>query len=318
MKKKFYLGLSLIMLICVSGVSGCAKPPESEKQTVKEALEEDADYQATLPESVKKTIITDSGKQEINAVVECTTEGKVTEGTLENRIFSIDEAKEAMEKCGYSTENGKLEIIVEQGLFIKDERFKKNLGEVKESGQDGGEELVAKIEEFLAELQLHQKVENYSIETTEEEGDIFSFETAGVYKGLPMESLLSESGGSLFSGYGELIQGELSELMIISDFKEKETKETGLLAFGEIISAYEKLMDDGVVRGVASGQPIERIRMAYMVENTQNGYEYYPVWNFEVPYVADWLKGSNTPQESRYVVLDARNGNLVDYNSGGE
>lgn len=318
MKKKFYLGLSLILLICIPRVSGCARPPESKKQTVKEALEEYTDYQTTLPESVEKTITTDSGKQEINAAVECTIEGKVTEGTLENRTFSIDGAKEAMEKCGYSTEDGNLEIIVEQGLLIRDERFKKNLGEVKESSQDGGEEFIAKVEEFFSELQLHQKVESYSIEVTEEEEEIFSFETTGVYKGLSMESLLSESGGSLFSGYGELIQGELAELMVISDFQEKETKEAGLLDFSEIISAYEKLMDDGVIRCVASGQPIERIRMAYMVEKTQNGYEYYPVWNFEVSYVADWLKGSNTPQESRYVVLDARNGNLVDYNSGGE
>ena len=89
------------------------------------------------------------------------------------------------------------------------------------------------------------------------------------------------------------------------------------MPFDELLSAFEKLLSGGTIRPVGSGQPVETIRLCYMVENTENGYEYYPVWNFEVSYVSEMLKDFGGYRQTRYVVLDARDGKLVDYNNGG-
>lgn len=55
-----------------------------------------------------------------------------------------------------------------------------------------------------------------------------------------------------------------------------------------------------------------------MAESKGKNYTFYPVWNFEMPYVADWLKdGGDDPHVTRYVVLNACTGELVEHHIGG-
>lgn len=71
------------------------------------------------------------------------------------------------------------------------------------------------------------------------------------------------------------------------------------------------------IEPVPSGQAIQKIQLCYMVEQHGKKYDFYPVWNFEVAYTADWLKDAEGPHAQRYVVLNACNGELVEYHIGG-
>ena len=121
-----------------------------------------------------------------------------------------------------------------------------------------------------------------------------------------------------YSSSGTLIDGKLGSLSIHADYMIKEENEVSLMGFCDILKSFEILMDSGMIAPAPSGQTVDKIQLCYMAESKGKNYTFYPVWNFEMPYVADWLKDcGDGPHVTRYVVLDACTGELVEHHIGG-
>ena len=98
----------------------------------------------------------------------------------------------------------------------------------------------------------------------------------------------------------------------------EEENEVSLMGFSDILKSFEILMDSGMIAPAPSGQTVDKIQLCYMAESKGRNYTFYPVWNFEMPYVADWLKDcGDGPHVTRYVVLNACTGELVEHHIGG-
>lgn len=303
--KKIWSGIILIA-ICLTG---CAKAPvPAETENIKSVDLGD------FPETVQDVITTASGEQKIDAVVIYAGDGGVTEGTLCDRFFTEEEIVSGLSDCGYQVEKSNISLS-EEGRLMNyfGSNYSKRESIESKADQQFSLNYSDQVQAVLDALKIHQKIQTYE-SGTDGDRNIFQFETSAVYENVPMEY---NDNSFSFSGYGEMIDSNLESLTIISDFVPKNVREANIMPFSNIFSKFEELIKNGNIKPVSSGQAVDKIQMCYMVEKTEEEYEYYPVWNFEVPYTEEWLKGSNMAEATHYVVLDARTGDIVDYNNGG-
>ena len=146
-------------------------------------------------------------------------------------------------------------------------------------------------------------------------GDVYEFWTTAMIHSTLLEK---KSQPKAYSSSGTLIDGKLGSLSIHADYMIEEENEVSLMGFSDILKSFEILMDSGMIAPAPSGQTVDKIQLCYMAESKGRNYTYYPVWNFEMPYVADWLKDcGDGPHVTRYVVLNACTGELVEHHIGG-
>ncbi|MCD8022630.1 MAG: hypothetical protein LUF30_06555 [Lachnospiraceae bacterium] len=316
--------LALLLTLCLPG---CGKAPEDTGITTEDSAGEvdTADLLSQLPEHVTKEIEVGSETQEIDEDVICTNEGDLKEGTFQEREFSEEEVREAVAASGFQAADESVSLSID-GSFLSWQDLDQDKGgrieEAEEAEGAGAAEAASssladscksRIEALLAQLNVNQEIVSCEY-GTRGGSEVFRYETSGFYNGIPFEWTDSTIA---FSGNGEMTDGSLASFCIVADYCVESETTASLLPFDSILNRFAALLENGTIQCVSSGQPVETIKLCYMLEKTEGSYQFYPVWNFEVEYTADWLRGSSLEEATRYVVLDARTGELIDYNDGG-
>lgn len=325
--------VNILFLIAVM-LSSCADASDSlaaqkeamtaaQTQAVKESGNEatteaaplsQAEILAAVPATVTAEFTSSEGTQKIDAEV-ILPEETFTTGILEPRDFSEKEIKELLKGSKFVDNVEQLKIIIESDLIaIYDADYEKNQEIESEEELPNTAEYQQLANELLRQLGSEQVVkEGNSYQG--KNGDIYEFLTTAMIRDTLLEK---KSQPYAYSSSGTLIDGKLGSLSIYADYMIKEESEASLLEFSDILKSFETLIDSGMIAPAPSGQTIDKIRLCYMAESKGKNYTFYPVWNFEMPYVADWLKDcGDGPHVTRYVVLDACTGELVEHHIGG-
>lgn len=282
-------------------------------ERLQSALPDQKDILSAVPERVVKEISVGDLTQSIDADVIVAADETVTQGKLLQRAFTEEEVRDLLRGSDFADDVDELEIIIDGSfLCIRDRNYEIN----QVGGEDGNyesEELWQRAEALMRQIGSQQVIKSgYAFEGNG--GEIYNFETTAVHHGLLLER---QSLPIAFICGGSLVNGKIGELNIQVDYSLQEEEEASLMNFDDIVASLEALLQDGVIEPVPSGQAIQKIQLCYMVEQHGKKYDFYPVWNFEVAYTADWLKDAEGPHAQRYVVLNACNGELVEYHIGG-
>lgn len=272
-----------------------------------------AEILAAVPARVTMEVTGEDETQKIDAEVILPDHAIMT-GTLEKRDFSEDEIKEYLKDSKFVDDMERLDILIDPDVIvIRDTAYNKNPDmetENKDADLNAYQQLA---NELMQQLGSEQK----AVEGTSylgSDGEVYDFRTTAMIHDTLVEA---NSQPKAYSSGGTLIDGKLSELSIYADYLVKDEEEASLMEFSDILKAFETLMENGAIVPTPSGQPVETIRLCYMADARGNKYTFYPVWNFEVSYTAEWLKGDDGPHATRYVVLDACTGELVEHHIGG-
>ena len=325
--------MSLILILSVL-ITGCADSSDSlaaqkeamtaaQTQAIQESGNEvttetsplsQAEILAAVPSTVTEEFTSSEGTQKIDAKV-ILPEGTFTTGTLEPRDFSEEEIKELLKESKFVDDVEQLQIIIESDLItIYDVDYEKNQeAESEEELPNTAEyqQLANELMQQLGSVQVVKEENSYRGKN----GDVYEFWTTAMIHGTLLEK---KSQPKAYSSSGTLIDGKLGSLSIHSDYMIKEENEVSLMGFSDILKSFEILMDSGMIAPAPSGQTVDKIQLCYMAESKGRNYTFYPVWNFEMPYVADWLKDcGDGPHVTRYVVLNACTGELVEHHIGG-
>lgn len=315
---KKYFFTCILVLFLISCLPGCGKAPEDTSITTEASASEvdTAALLSQLPEHVTKEITVGNETQEIDADVICTNEDDIREGTFQEREFSEEEVREAVTASGFQEADESIALSID-GSYLSWQDLDQDKGggieESEESLSSLTDSCKSRIEALLAQLNVNQEIVSCEY-GTRGGSEVFRYETSGFYNGIPFEWTDSTIA---FSGSGEMIDGSLASFCIVAEYSVASETTASLLPFDSILDCFAALLENGTISCVSSGQPVETIKLCYMLEKTEGSYQFYPVWNFEVEYTADWLKGSFLEEATRYVVLDARTGELIDYNDGG-
>ena len=273
-----------------------------------------AEILAAVPSTVTEEFTSSEGTQKIDAKV-ILPEGTFTTGTLEPRDFSEEEIKELLKESKFVDDVEQLQIIIESDLItIYDVDYEKNQEAESEEELPNTAEYQQLANELMQQLGSEQVVKEEN-SYRGKNGDVYEFWTTAMIHGTLLEK---KSQPKAYSSSGTLIDGKLGSLSIHADYMIKEENEVSLMGFSDILKSFEILMDSGMIAPAPSGQTVDKIQHCYMAESKGRNYTFYPVWNFEMPYVADWLKDcGDGPHVTRYVVLNACTGELVEHHIGG-
>ena len=325
--------MSLILILSVL-ITGCADSSDSlaaqkeamtaaQTQAIQESGNEvttetsplsQAEILAAVPSTVTEEFTSSEGTQKIDAKV-ILPEGTFTTGTLEPRDFSEEEIKELLKESKFVDDVEQLQIIIESDLItIYDVDYEKNQEAESEEELPNTAEYQQLANELMQQLGSEQVVKEEN-SYRGKNGDVYEFWTTAMIHGTLLEK---KSQPKAYSSSGTLIDGKLGSLSIHADYMIKEENEVSLMGFSDILKSFEILMDSGMIAPAPSGQTVDKIQLCYMAESKGRNYTFYPVWNFEMPYVADWLKDcGDGPHVTRYVVLNACTGELVEHHIGG-
>ena len=273
-----------------------------------------AEILAAVPKTVTEEFTSSEGVQKIDAEV-ILPEGMFTTGTLEPRDFSEEEIKELLKESKFVDDVEQLQIIIESDLItIYDVDYEKNQEAESEEELPNTAEYQQLANELMQQLGSEQVVKEEN-SYRGKNGDVYEFWTTAMIHGTLLEK---KSQPKAYSSSGTLIDGKLGSLSIHADYMIEEENEVSLMGFSDILKSFEILMDSGMIAPAPSGQTVDKIQLCYMAESKGRNYTFYPVWNFEMPYVADWLKDcGDGPHVTRYVVLNACTGELVEHHIGG-
>ena len=325
--------MSLILILSVL-ITGCADSSDSlaaqkeamtaaQTQAVKESGNEatteaaplsQAEILAAVPATVTAEFTSSEGTQKIDAEV-ILPEETFTTGTLEPRDFSEEEIKELLKESKFVDDVEQLQIIIESDLItIYDVDYEKNQEAESEEELPNTAEYQQLANELMQQLGSEQVVKEEN-SYRGKNGDVYEFWTTAMIHSTLLEK---KSQPKAYSSSGTLIDGKLGSLSIHADYMIEEENEVSLMGFSDILKSFEILMDSGMIAPAPSGQTVDKIQLCYMAESKGRNYTFYPVWNFEMPYVADWLKDcGDVPHVTRYVVLNACTGELVEHHIGG-
>lgn len=325
--------MSLILILSVL-ITGCADSSDSlaaqkeamtaaQTQAIQESGNEvttetsplsQAEILAAVPSTVTEEFTSSEGTQKIDAKV-ILPEGTFTTGTLEPRDFSEEEIKELLKKSKFVDDVEQLNFIMESDLItIYNAGYEKNQESESEEELPNTAEYQQLANELMQQLGSEQVVKEEN-SYRGKNGDVYEFWTTAMIHGTLLEK---KSQPKAYSSSGTLIDGKLGSLSIHADYMIKEENEVSLMGFSDILKSFEILMDSGMIAPAPSGQTVDKIQLCYMAESKGRNYTFYPVWNFEMPYVADWLKDcGDGPHVTRYVVLNACTGELVEHHIGG-
>ena len=325
--------MSLILILSVL-ITGCADSSDSlaaqkeamtaaQTQAIQESGNEvttetsplsQAEILAAVPKTVTEEFTSSEGVQKIDAEV-ILPEGTFTTGTLEPRDFSAEEIKELLKESKFVDDVEQLQIIIESDLItIYDVDYEKNQEAESEEELPNTAEYQQLANELMQQLGSEQVVKEEN-SYRGKNGDVYEFWTTAMIHSTLLEK---KSQPKAYSSSGTLIDGKLGSLSIYADYMIKEESEASLLEFSDILKSFETLIDSGMIAPAPSGQTVDKILLCYMAESQGRNYTFYPVWNFEMPYVADWLKDcGDGPHVTRYVVLNACTGELVEHHIGG-
>ena len=273
-----------------------------------------AEILAAVPKTVTEEFTSSEGVQKIDAEV-ILPEGTFTTGTLEPRDFSEEEIKELLKESKFVDDVEQLQIIIESDLItIYDVDYEKNQEAESEEELPNTAEYQQLANELMQQLGSEQVVKEEN-SYRGKNGDVYEFWTTAMIHSTLLEK---KSQPKAYSSSGTLIDGKLGSLSIHADYMIEEENEVSLMGFSDILKSFEILMDSGMIAPAPSGQTVDKIQLCYMAESKGRNYTFYPVWNFEMPYVADWLKDcGDGPHVTRYVVLNACTGELVEHHIGG-
>ena len=273
-----------------------------------------AEILAAVPTTVTEEFTSSEGTQKIDAEV-ILPEGTFMTGILEPRDFSEKEIKELLKDSKFVDDVEQLNFIMESDLItIYNAGYEKNQESESEEELQNAVEYQQLANELMQQLGSEQVVKEEN-SYQGKNGDVYEFWTTAMIHGTLLEK---QSYSYAYSSSGTLIDGKLGSVSINADYMIKEENEVSLLGFSDILKSFETLMDSGMIAPAPSGQTVNKIRLCYMAESKGKNYTFYPVWNFEMPYVADWLKdGGDDPHVTRYVVLNACTGELVEHHIGG-
>ena len=325
--------MSLILILSVL-ITGCADSSDSlaaqkevmtaaQTQAIQESGNEvttetsplsQAEILAAVPKTVTEEFTSSEGVQKIDAEV-ILPEGTFTTGTLEPRDFSEEEIKELLKESKFVDDVEQLQIIIESDLItIYDVDYEKNQEAESEEELPNTAEYQQLANELMQQLGSEQVVKEEN-SYRGKNGDVYEFWTTAMIHSTLLEK---KSQPKAYSSSGTLIDGKLGSLSIHADYMIEEENEVSLMGFSDILKSFEILMDSGMIAPAPSGQTVDKIQLCYMAESKGRNYTFYPVWNFEMPYVADWLKDcGDGPHVTRYVVLNACTGELVEHHIGG-
>ena len=325
--------MSLILILSVL-ITGCADSSDSlaaqkeamtaaQTQAIQESGNEvttetsplsQAEILAAVPKTVTEEFTSSEGVQKIDAEV-ILPEGTFTTGTLEPRDFSEEEIKELLKESKFVDDVEQLQIIIESDLItIYDVDYEKNQEAESEEELPNTAEYQQLANELMQQLGSEQFVKEEN-SYRGKNGEVYEFWTTAMIHSTLLEK---KSQPKAYSSSGTLIDGKLGSLSIHADYMIEEENEVSLMGFSDILKSFEILMDSGMIAPAPSGQTVDKIQLCYMAESKGRNYTFYPVWNFEMPYVADWLKDcGDGPHVTRYVVLNACTGELVEHHIGG-
>ena len=326
-------GMSALLLVGLM-LGGCADSSDSlaaqkeamtaaQTQAVKESGNEatteaaplsQAEILAAVPATVTAEFTSSEGTQKIDAEV-ILPEETFTTGILEPRDFSEKEIKELLKGSKFVDNVEQLQIIIESDLItIYDVDYEKNQEAESEEELPNTAEYQQLANELMQQLGSEQVVKEEN-SYRGKNGDVYEFWTTAMIHSTLLEK---KSQPKAYSSSGTLIDGKLGSLSIHADYMIEEENEVSLMGFSDILKSFEILMDSGMIAPAPSGQTVDKIQLCYMAESKGRNYTFYPVWNFEMPYVADWLKDcGDGPHVTRYVVLNACTGELVEHHIGG-
>ena len=325
-------GMSALLLVGLM-LGGCADSSDSmaaqkeamtvaQTQAVQESGNEatteaaplsQAEILAAVPSTVTEEFTSSEGTQKIDAKV-ILPEGTFTAGTLEPRDFSEEEIKELLKESKFVDDVEQLQIIIESDLItIYDVDYEKNQEAESEEELPNTAEYQQLANELMQQLGSEQVVKEEN-SYRGKNGDVYEFWTTAMIHSTLLEK---KSQPKAYSSSGTLIDGKLGSLSIHADYMIEEENEVSLMGFSDILKSFEILMDSGMIAPAPSGQTVDKIQLCYMAESKGRNYTFYPVWNFEMPYVADWLKDcGDGPHVTRNVVLNACTGELVEHHIG--
>ena len=266
-----------------------------------------------IPAHISEKICVGEITQSLDADIDICKDNVVMKGTLELREFTEDEVKSLLKNSKFIDNPDELDIEIDGSyLCIRKNGYKK-YQEIIDTETCDINELSKCADDFLQEFDDHW-IQKEGNAFSAEEGNIYNFQAVAMLHDTILEM---KSKPVSFRSDGSLLNGKLGDFEIQADYKVQEETEASLMEFSEIIENLKKLLQDGTIVPVPSGEAIKKVRLCYMVEQHAKTYDFYPVWNFEVSYTAEWLKGSDGPHATRYVVLDACTGELVEYHIGG-
>ena len=155
------------------------------------------------------------------------------------------------------------------------------LQEVAEEEQISAEEALRMAEEAVQTLNITAEVLG-RFESDEDPSGVYTYILGGVINGLPVASLSDiYSNGSV-----EITGNKYSYVSYIRNYLPEEQKETELLDFSEILERVHTYIDAGYITLPEENSFISDITFSYYVEKISDGLIFYPVWNFQIPPVA--------------------------------
>ena len=177
---------------------------------------------------------------------------------------------------------------------------------VPEAQKLNEEEARRKAEELPEILGINAKVLGLFGEEEDPEG-VYSY----MYGGTINDTLVAAMSPVWSKGSVEITGNEYSYMFYSCHYVPAEMNKVEVMAFSEILEKAALYAKAGFVRKPASGMPVTRISLQYYVEDRGNGLEYYPVWNFQVPYLlgaSPMIMGKETDD---LFYIDAQTGMLV-------
>ena len=294
-------------------LTACAAKPEHQVEKNNKSI---VDETAEIPSHIKASIsCADGSIQEIDADVIWSGGTSLYAGQVCSVDYNTTDLEEVFQKWTDS-EHG--EFFQEGETFsYYDNRY----GEDNENYDsiEGGcypqqvEEFINQMNQNLGTHQLLK--ECYSEEILPSRESAYEFYTSVGIDDIPMIVKL-EANDLEYNGSGRILanDGKLIDLMI-TDFEVDSREPQECLSLNMILMCLEELLQQGIIEPISSGQSINQIQMCYMEEKNEEKFEFYPAIAFYTSYVAEPLKGMDEEFARRYIVLDARDGSLVDYNT---
>lgn len=203
--------------------------------------------------------------------------GKKLYGEPEQWTFS-DFLKDG-EALKYGTENIYLMSYPENHAFYFENI--NNEQEIPEEEQISAQEALRMAEAAVQTLNINAEVIG-RYESDVDPAGLHTYILGGVINGLPVAGLSDiYSNGSV-----EIAGNQYSYVSYIRNYVPEEQKEAELLDFSEILERVRTYINAGYITLPNDNSCISDISLSYYVEKTSDGMIFYPVWNFQIPPIA--------------------------------
>lgn len=228
-------------------------------------------------------------------------DGKKLYGDFEKwRPSDLWKDGEALE---YGNSNIYLMSIPEEHVFYFENM--NDAKEIAESEQISENEAYTMAQEAISVLKLHAGVIGEYKTESEPEG-IYTYILGGEIQGLPVAALSDiYSNGSV-----EISGNQYTYISYSRHYIPENQIKTEILDFSQILEKVQTYIESGYITLPKEDSFISKISLVYYVENTADGMRFYPVWNFQIPPVADhaFMLGRDTDD---LFYIDANSGMLV-------